>query len=89
MKDKIEVGYIDIPIDYIKFTKKQKEIVCENIIDVLLKYIDKELEPTINRIEFLDDVFDSTLDTNVQLENYEVAAVIRDCRKIINEERTR
>tara|TARA_R110000868_G_scaffold370916_3_gene634428 strand:+ start:1634 stop:1903 length:270 start_codon:yes stop_codon:yes gene_type:complete len=89
MKDKIEVGYIDIPIDYINFTKKQKTIVCEHIIDKLLIYIDSELEPTINRIEFLDDIFDSTLDTNVQEENYEVAAVIRDCRKLINEERTR
>jgi hypothetical protein len=89
MKDKIEVGYIDIPIDYINFTKKQKNIVCENIVDVLYKYIDKELEPTINRLEFLDDVFDSTLDTNVEQENYEVAAVIRDCRKLINEERIR
>ena len=89
MKDKIEVGYIDIPINYINFTNKQKNIVCENIVDVLYKYIDKELEPTINRLEFLDDVFDSTLDTNVEQENYEVAAVIRDCRKLINEERIR
>ena len=89
MKDKIEVGYIDIPINYINFTNKQKTIVCENIVDVLYKYIDKELEPTINRLEFLDDVFDSTLDTNVEQENYEVAAVIRDCRKLINEERIR
>jgi hypothetical protein len=89
MKDKIEVGYIDIPINYINFTNKQKNIVCENIVDILYKYIDKELEPTINRLEFLDDVFDSTLDTNVEQENYEVAAVIRDCRKLINEERIR
>jgi hypothetical protein len=89
MKDKIEVGYIDIPINYINFTNKQKNIVCENIVDILYKYIDKELEPTINRLEFLDDVFDSTLDTNVEEENYEVAAVIRDCRKLINEERIR
>ena len=89
MKDKIEVGYIDIPINYINFTNKQKNIVCENIVDILYKYIDKELEPTINPLEFLDDVFDSTLDTNVEQENYEVAAVIRDCRKLINEERIR
>lgn len=82
----IEVGYLDIPIDYIKFTKNQKKAVCEAIIDKLLIYIDRELDPTINRIQFLDDVFSSTKETNVEAENYEVAAVIRDCQRILNEE---
>ena len=89
MNEKIEVGYIDIPKDYINLTRKQRTIVCENIIDKLLIYLHNELEPTINRITFLEDIFDSTLETNVQDENYEVAAVIRDCRKLINEERIR
>lgn len=82
----IEVGYLDIPKDYIKFTKTQKKIVCEAIIDKLLIYLDQELDPRINRIEFLDDIFSSTEETNVEAENYEVAAVIRDCQKILNEE---
>lgn len=89
MKEKIEVGYIDIPKNYISLTNRQKSIVCENIIDKLLHYLERELEPNINRIDFLDDIFDSTLETNVEQENYEVAAVIRDCRKLINEERIR
>jgi len=34
----------------------------------------------------LNDIFSSTEETNVEAENYEVAAVIRDCQKILNEE---
>lgn len=86
-REQIEIGYIDIPIHYPTFSKRKKNIVCDNLIDHLLTYIDKELEsaPHINRITFLNDVLDSTLQTNVEMELYEVAQVIYDCKKRLNE----
>jgi hypothetical protein len=84
-REQVELGWIDIPIAYPTFTNKNKVKICDNIIDTLLHYIDKELDPTINRITFLEEVLDSTLETNVDLELYEVAQVIHDCKKRLND----
>ena len=81
----IELGFIDIPTSYPTFTDKKKIKLCDNIIDTLLLYIDSQLDPTINRITFLEEVLDSTLQSNIDLELYEVAQVIHDCKKRLNE----
>jgi protein-arginine kinase activator protein McsA len=44
------------------------------------------LDEKYNRIEFLKEVLLSSLESNVQLETYEVAAVLNDCIKILNED---
>ena len=81
----IELGFIDIPKAYPDFTVRQKKAVCTKIIDVLLLHIDKQLDPTINRITFLDEVLESSLMTNEQDEEYIVCQVLFDCRKLIND----
>ena len=81
----IELGYFDIPKAYADFTVRQKKAVCIKIIDVLLEHIDKNLDPTINRISFLDDVLESSLMTNEEDEEYTVCQVLYDCRKLIND----
>ena len=83
--DHIELGYFDIPKAYPDFTTQQKVKVCNKIIDVLLTHIDKHLDPTINRITFLDEVLESSLMTNEEDEEYTVCQVLFDCRKLINE----
>ena len=80
----IELGFIDIPKAYLDFTVKQKKAVCNKIIDLLLIDIDKHLDPTINRITFLDEVLESSLMTNEQDEEYIVCQVLFDCRKYLN-----
>jgi hypothetical protein len=86
-REQIEIGFVDIPVKYPTFTRKKKNIVCDNLIDNLLTYIDKELEslPHINRITFLNEILESSLQSNVDLELYEVAQVIFDCKKRLNE----
>jgi hypothetical protein len=84
-EEHIELGYFDIPKAYADFTVKQKKAVCIKIIDVLLEHIDKNLDPTINRISFLDDVLESSLMTNEEDEEYTVCQVLYDCRKLIND----
>ena len=80
----IELGFIDIPTSYPTFTVKQKQAVCNEIIDLLLTDIDKHLDPTINRITFLDEVLESSLMSNEQQEEYIVCQVLFDCRKYLN-----
>ena len=84
-REHIELGYFDIPTAYPDFTTQQKVKVCNKIIDVLLTHIDKHLNPTINRISFLDEVLESSLMTNEEDEEYTVCQVLFDCRKLINE----
>ena len=48
-------------------------------------HIDKELDPEINRISFLDDVLESSLMSNEEDEEYTVCQVLFDCRKLIND----
>ena len=43
------------------------------------------LTPNIDRIEFLELIFQSSLETNQDNENYEICSVIRDCINRLNE----
>lgn len=84
--EKIDIGYIDIPYQYVNYDEKKRKAICNFLIDKILKYLDQELPEQINRIDYLNEIFDSTIETNVEMENYEVATVIRDCKKFLNEE---
>jgi hypothetical protein len=81
-----EIGYIDIPKEYCHFTSKEKRAVCNKLIDMLLHTIDRELDPTINRITFLDEVLESSIISNEELEQYEICACLKDIRTILNED---
>jgi hypothetical protein len=86
MRKKINIGNIDIPTDYFHYDEIKKKEVCEDLLEVLYIFIDRELDEKYNRIEFLKEVLLSSLESNVQLETYEVAAVLNDCLKILNED---
>lgn len=81
-----DIGYIDIPKDYCEFNINEKRVICNKIIDMLLLNIDKELAPEINRITFLDQVLESSLISNEQLEQFEICACLLDIRNILNED---
>ena len=84
-RESIDMGYIGIPEDYFVYDKETKVLVCNEIIERLLIQIDKELDPTINRIQFLDEIMESSIETNLKDENYVVVQVFSDVRKMINE----
>ena len=81
-----EIGYVDIPKDYCEFNKKQKRALCNKLIDMLLTTIDRELDPVINRITFLDEVLESSIISNEELEQYEICECLKDIRTILNED---
>jgi hypothetical protein len=80
-EDEIDIGSIDVPIDYSKLNSKQKKAVCNNLIDTLLMSIDRTLPPHINRIQFLDEVLESSIESNNDLERYEISQTLYDMRK--------
>jgi hypothetical protein len=80
-EEEIDIGSIDVPIDYSKLNHKQKAAICDNLIDTLLMSIDRSLPPHINRIQFLDEVLISSIESNNELEQYEVSQTLYDMRK--------
>lgn len=85
IRESIDMGYIGIPKEYFVYDKQTKVLICNEIIDRLLIQIDREVDPHINRITFLDEMMESSIETNLKDENYEVVAVFSDIRKMINE----
>jgi hypothetical protein len=81
----IQLGYIDIPKNYNKLSIKIKNNICDLLIERLLISIDKELPEHINRVTFLKEVLESSLETNEEHENYEVCSVIYDSLNRLNE----
>lgn len=86
-KNQIEIGYMDVPKNYTNFTDEFKVRFCNNFIDRMLMMIENELQrmPEINRIDFLQELLESSLITNEELENYEVCQILVDCLKQIND----
>jgi predicted secreted protein len=85
IRESVDMGYVGIPKQYFVYDKQTKILICNEIIDRILIQIDKELDPTINRIQFLDAMMESSIETNLEDENYEVVQVFSDVRKILNE----
>ena len=87
MAKRIKLGYIDVPVEYANFDEETKDAYCNNLIDDFLHLIEKELSrtPEINRINFLQQILQSSLITNENLENYEVCIILRDCLNKIND----
>jgi hypothetical protein len=85
-KNKVGLGYIDVPKDYATLKIEEKDALCNRIIDKLLFAIDKELPTYMNRITFLDEILESSLESNEQEENYEVCMVIKDIINKLNED---
>lgn len=81
-----EIGFMDIPREYCNFSEKEKRAVCNKLIDMLLTTLDRELDPVINRITFLDEVLESSIISNEELEQYEICQCLMDIRTILNED---
>lgn len=80
------IGFLDIPKDYCDYNHNEKRVLCNKVIDTLLLTIDRELDPVINRITFLNEVLESSIISNEELEQYEICQCLADIRTILNED---
>jgi hypothetical protein len=81
----VKVGYMDIPDDYFELDNVNKEVVCLVLMDRLLTLIDRQFDEQFDRIAILNKLIDSSIESNIIDETYEVAAVLRDIKKVLNE----
>jgi hypothetical protein len=85
MDKHIKIGELEIPINYFKFSKEDKNILCNEIMDAMLHMLDRQLKPNLDRLKVLDKLLESSIITNQEQEEYEICQVLADIRTLINE----
>lgn len=85
MERHVKVGELEVPIDYFRYDKENKTVLCEEILDAMLHMLDKQLNPNLDRIKILDRLLESSIITNQEEEEYEICQVLMDIRTLINE----
>jgi hypothetical protein len=85
MEKHVKVGELEVPVDYFKYDKEDKEILCNEIMDMMLHILDRQLRPDIDRMQILDKLLESSIITNQEKEEYEICQVLKDIRNLINE----
>ena len=82
----VKVGEIEIPTDYWSMNEDEKTVFCLTLMDGMLTLLDKQVRPDVNKMDVLNLLLKSSIMTNEFEENYEVAQVLFDIKKIIDEE---
>jgi hypothetical protein len=84
-EDQFTIGFVEIPVKYWNMTQEEKDKLCKKMIDALIRKLDEDLNPEINRITALDEIMESSIISNEIEENYEICEVFQNIRKILNE----
>jgi len=84
--NKTKIGILEIPIEYFDLSKEEKDYLINEILNVMLTIIDKNVIPTVNRIDILNMIIDSSIETNIEDEVYEICAVLYDIKQKLNED---
>lgn len=84
-KKMVKIGHLDVPVDYFTLPIDEKEVICNAILESMLYLLEKHIDPDINKNYLLNKIIDSSILMNEHDENYEVAGVLLDIRKMINE----
>lgn len=82
----IKVGELEIPSDYFKLDEEDRKEICSFLLDTILNILNKELNPAAEKITILKLLLESSIQTNEMDETYEVAAVLRDIKKLLDEQ---
>lgn len=85
-KETVKIGYLDVPVDYFILPADEKEIICHSILESMLYLLEKHLDPEVDTFGILNKIIDSSIIMNEHNENYEVAGVLLDIKKMVNED---
>jgi hypothetical protein len=85
MSKSIKVGELEIPTDYWTLSEDEKRGLCLLIVEAIITVLDEHIGNRIPRMDVLEKLLQSSIETNEQDENYEVCQVLTDIQKIINE----
>ena len=70
------------------FTNKRHillSVICIEMMDNMLRLIDKHLRPGVNPIDFLDQILESSIQNNIMNEEYEICQVLHDIKNLLDE----
>lgn len=82
----VEIGEIEIPLEYFNLPVDEKETLCLEIMNAMIEVLDKTLKPNFDRKEALDLILQSSIMTNIKTEQYEICQFLSDVRKLLNEQ---
>ena len=85
-KELVKIGQLDVPSDYFSLPQDEKEIICQSIMESMLYLLEKHLDPEVDTFAVLNKIIDSSIIMNEHNENYEVAGVLLDIKKMVNED---
>jgi hypothetical protein len=85
MNKSIKVGELEIPEDYWSMSHNEKRALCLIIAEAIITVLDEQVSNRIPRMDILERLLQSSIQTNDLDENYEVCQVLTDIQKIINE----
>ena len=83
--DNIDMGFIDVPANYFELDIDSKYMLCVDLLAQMYDMLDKQLPIYISRHNFLNQVLDSSIETNLNDEMYEVVEVLQNMKQILNE----
>jgi len=81
----VKIGNIEVPKDYFELDEISKKVICIEMMDNMLRLIDKHLRPGVNPIDFLDQILESSIQNNIMNEEYEICQVLHDIKNLLDE----
>ena len=85
MVKQIKVGHLEVPTDYFKLSQEDKDIVCNEVLESILYILKKHInDDSVDKLNVLNRIIDSSIITNQSVENYEVCGVLVDIRNLVN-----
>lgn len=84
MKHK-KISNLEIPEDYFQLSNVDKETICMVIMNNILDVIDSNYSSKYDKREIMNKILDLSIQSNINEEIYEVAQVLYDVKKLLNE----
>jgi hypothetical protein len=85
-KKVVKIGHLDVPVEYFRVPGEGKKVRCSSILESMLYLLEKHLEPDVDTFSILNKIIESSIIMNEHNENYEVAGVLLDIKKMVNED---
>ena len=85
MNKSIKVGELEVPIDYFALDNECKRNLCLAIIDTMITLFEQHVGKRTDVSYLLNELLNSSIQSNEEEENYEVCQVLKDIKQIINE----
>jgi hypothetical protein len=80
-----KIPNLEIPEDYFELSDIDKETICMVIMNNILDVIEINYSSKHDKKEIMNKILDITIQSNINEETYEVAQVLYDVKKLLNE----